>query len=304
MQNQEENKSPLTELWDISDSYKDSYEPNVEQGLAKLKGRIAQEKKGTTAQVIPMRRLWLTRIAASLLFLLTAGFLFNLFLNNSAPLKELATTNQLMENVQLPDGSTVWLNKHSRLSFPKTFSDADQRIVQLEGEAFFKIAKNAEKPFIVQLPNSEVKVLGTEFNVRAYPKESTTTIEVEEGSVAFTAIKTQETKTLKANDKIILNNKDATLSILKPLDWKDTAWKAKRLSFDNQPLSEIFAYLASNFEAEIAFDEAAIGDCLFSSTRLDNAPKSILNQVSLAFKSIELKEVGIKSYELSGHCDY
>jgi len=302
MQNQEENNAPLEQLWTISEGYKDGYEPNVEKGLALLKGRIAKEKAAQTAKVIPMRRIWLTRIAASVLFLLASGFLFNLFVNNTAELQQLATADQLMENVQLPDGSTVWLNKHSQLSFPESFAGTE-RIVQLEGEAFFKVAKNVDQPFIVQLPNSTVKVLGTEFNVRAYSEEPTTIVDVTEGSVAFTAIETQETKTLKANDKVILNKADATLSVPESLDWKDIAWKEKQLSFDSKPLNEVFAYLKANFEVDVTFDKAALGNCLFSTTILDNRPKSILNRVDLAFDSIELKEIDSKSYELKGSCD-
>jgi len=302
MQNQEDNNAPLEQLWTISEGYKDGYEPNVEKGLALLKGRIAKEKTTSTAKVIPMRRVWLTRIAASVLFLLASGFLFNLFVNNGAELQQLATTNQLMENVQLPDGSTVWLNKHSQLSFPKSFIGT-ARIVQLEGEAFFKVAKNAAQPFIVQMPNSTVKVLGTEFNVRAYSEEATTMVEVAEGSVAFTAAETQETRKLTANDKVILNKKDATLSVLKPLDWKDVAWKEKQLSFDSQPLKDVLTYLKTNFDVEVAFDKSELSDCPFTATIVDNTPKTILNQVALAFKSIELEQVDSKSYELKGSCE-
>ncbi len=302
MQNQEENNVPLEQLWTISEGYKDGYEPNVEKGLALLKGRIAKEQTTDTTKVLPMPRVWLTRIAASVLFLLASGFLFNLFVDKTAELQQLATTDQLMENVQLPDGSTVWLNKHSQLSFPKSFSGTE-RIVHLEGEAFFKVAKSENQPFIVQMPNSTVKVLGTEFNARAYGDELTTTVEVEEGSVAFTATETQKTKILKANDKFILNKEDATLSVLKSLDWKDVAWKEKRLSFDSQPLNEVLAYLKTNFGVEVAFEQTELGDCLFSTTITDNTPESILNQVSLAFKSIELTEIDSKSYELKGSCD-
>lgn len=302
MQNQDDSNVPLEQLWTISEGYKDGYEPNVEEGLALLKERIAKEKTTSTVKVVPMRRVWLTRIAASVLFLLASGFLFNLLVDSSAELQQLVTADQLMENVQLPDGSTVWLNKHSQLSFPKSFTGTE-RIVQLEGEAFFKVAKNADQPFIVQMPNSTVKVLGTEFNVRAYSEEATTMVEVAEGSVAFTAAETQETRRLKANDKVILNKKDATLSVLKPLDWKDVAWKEKQLSFDSQPLKDVLVYLKTNFGVEVAFDESELGDCPFTATIIDNKPEFILNQIPLAFKSIELEEIDSKSYELKGSCE-
>ena len=70
--------------------------------------------------------------------------------------------------VTLADGTTVWLNPCTRLKVPNVF-DARQRIVELEGEGFFKVMKNAEAPFIVKTDKYDIRVLGTEFNVFAYP---------------------------------------------------------------------------------------------------------------------------------------
>ncbi len=304
MQHQKENNEALDKLWHLSEDYKNDFQPDVEKGLTTLKARMAQaESTSTTAKVISIgSRQWLTRIAAAVVFLVACGFLFNLFIKDSSSLQNVATTDTLMENVLLPDGSTVWVNKHSQLSFPKTFTGAE-RIVQLEGEAFFKVAKNANQPFIVQTALSQIKVLGTEFNVRAYDQESTTAVEVEEGSVAFILTETKEQKTLVANDKIVFNKTDATLSAVKPLDWKDTAWKANQLDFVDQPLSAVFAYLETNFEVEVDFDEEKLGDCPFNALLVKNTPEAILKQVTLAFDSMKLNEVHSKYYQLSGTCD-
>ncbi len=304
MQHQEENKAPLDKLWHLSEDYRNDFQPDVDKGLAKLKARIAQtESTPNTAKVVSIkRRQWFSRIAASVVFLLACGFLFNLFIKDTASLQQVATTDTLMEDVLLPDGSVVWVNKHSQLSFPKTFTGAE-RIVQLKGEAFFKVAKNANQPFIVQTSNSQIKVLGTEFNVRAYEQEAITAVEVEEGSVAFMLKATKEQKILAANDKIVFNKTDATLSAVESLDWKDTAWKAKQLDFVDQPLSAVFAYLATNFEVEVNFDKEKLGNCPFNALLVKNTPEAILKQVTKAFDSVKLNEVHSKYYQLSGTCD-
>jgi len=300
MQHQEEDNAPLAQLWKVSKDYKKDYEPNVALGLSKLKARIAQEERDAvpTKVVSINRRQWLGRIAAAVTLLITCGFLFNLFVNNTPQIQQLVTTDSLIEKV-LPDGSTVWINKQSQLSFPATFS-AKERVVQLKGEAFFKVAKNPGQPFVVQLPNSQVKVLGTAFNVRAYPEETTTIVEVAEGKVAFKTVTTQTI--LKANDKITLNNSDATLSDIQALDWTTTAWKAKQLNFEDKPINEVANYLKTNFGVELDFDEEKLGDCPFYATLVKNTPEAILKQVDLAFPS-KLKKVHSKYYQLNGTCN-
>ncbi len=304
MQHNEDN-APLEQLWEVSKNYKNDYEPNVALGLSEFKARIAQDKAmSVSTKVVDInRKQWFFgRIAAAAIVLVICGFLFNIFVNNSSSIQQLVTTDTIIENVTLPDGSTIWVNKHSEVSFPTTF-DGKERIVQLTGEAYFQVAKKANQPFIVQMPNSEVKVLGTAFNVRAYPEETSTIIEVEEGKVAFTTAKTQAPTILKGNDKIVLNHTNATLSDIQALDWTTTAWKAKQLNFEDKPLSEIATYLATNFGVAIDFDQEKLGDCPFNSSLVKNTPKAILKKVELAFPSIRLKEIHSKYYQLNGSCN-
>ncbi len=303
MQHQEEDNAPIEQLWKISKDYKKEYQPNVAVGLSKLKAKIAQEESvSVPTKIISInRRLWLGRIAAAVALLVTCNFLFLLFVNNTPEIQQLTTTDTLIEKV-LPDGSTVWLNKQSQLSFPTTFS-TKERVVQLNGEAFFKVTKHPNQPFIVQLPNSEIKVLGTAFNVRAYPEETTTVVEVAEGKVAFKAVGTQAPTILEANDKVMLNNVDATLSDIQALDWTTTAWKAKQLNFADRPIREISNYLMTNFGIELDFDAEKLGDCPFNATLVKNTPTAILKKVDLAFPSIQLKEVHSKYYQLRGTCN-
>lgn len=108
-------------------------------------------------------------------------------------------------NVTLPDGTRVALNCDSELRYPLAFSDT-LRQVYLRGEAFFTVTKNAVKPFIVRTPHSETRVLGTVFNLKAYPTETTTTLVVAEGRVAFSNLDAAGgSDTLTANQRIVLH---------------------------------------------------------------------------------------------------
>ena len=298
MQDNNENKVPLDKLWKISEGYKGAYQPDVEKGLAKFKARIATTKSTTKVVQMP-RRQWFGRIAASVAILLTFGVLANWFLNTNQ-VQQVASTNSLIDNIQLPDGSIVVLNKNSELTYPKSFTGSN-RVVELKGEAFFKVARNTNKPFIVSTTSSEVKVLGTEFNVRAYPSEVQTIVEVEEGKVAVKLVATEKEQILVANDKVLINHADATLSKVEALDWKDTAWKAKQLVFENKPISDVLDYLMYNFEVEVDYNQEKLGTCLFNTTLVKNTPEAILKQLDSAFPILKLKKVHSKYYQLSGN---
>lgn len=304
MQNNEENDTQLQELWHLSKEYKSDFEPDVEKGLTALKHRIAKDKTENTdsAKVIPMRRLWLNRVAAAAMLLLGFGYLFNLWTNENPELKTLVTNSSIIEATKLPDGSTVWVNKNSRLSFPESFTGAS-RTVFLEGEAYFDVTKNLDKPFIVKTEAGNVSVLGTAFNVRAYPDERNIAVEVEEGKVAFEIPTLKVSKILEATDKIVYDKVKETLSPLNVLDWKDTAWKKRELTFQDKPVVDVLTYLVNNFDLQVSFNKEELKDCPLNATFVENQPTSILKTIESAFPTIEIKETSPKILKVSGTCN-
>jgi len=185
------------ELWKLTESYKSGYQPDVNQGLVRLKGKINNTDKVKRFSI--QRRV--LQMAAAILLLIGFGAGYQLFSTSTSNL-QLQATNEIIHTL-LPDGSEVSLNKYSQLSFPEKFEEG-KRVVQLNGEAFFKVKKDQNQPFIVQTANTEVEVLGTSFNLRAYPKEETISLEVEEGKVAFHLPDTPEPTILTANQKVQL----------------------------------------------------------------------------------------------------
>jgi transmembrane sensor len=124
----------------------------------------------------------------------------------------------------LPDGSTVWLNKHSKFSYPEKFIAAE-RVVNLEGEAFFEVKKDDTQPFIIYTPTSVTKVTGTSFNLKAYPGKEVE-LYVVSGTVEFASLnKPEATKiALQRDEKASLDNKtDVTSKNTSKV--KDIAWK-------------------------------------------------------------------------------
>lgn len=119
---------------------------------------------------------------------------------------EVSTKNGSRTKIQLPDGSTVWLNSSSKLVYNNENFGVGVREVSLVGEAYFDVVKNPNKPFIIHTAKMDIRVLGTAFNVKCYPGEKTTETSLIRGSVEITLKDRQDKIIMKPNDKLILNN--------------------------------------------------------------------------------------------------
>jgi len=134
------------ELIKLTESYKKNYQPNVNEGLVRLRDKIDSSNTHKVKHLPTRSRLM--PMAAAILLLIGLGASYQLFFTSNSNLQQLQATNEMIHTF-LPDGSEVFLNKHSQLSFPEKFEGA-KRIVQLNGEAFFKVKKDQTQPFIVQ----------------------------------------------------------------------------------------------------------------------------------------------------------
>lgn len=149
----------------------------------------------------------------------------------------------------LPDGSKVWLNAGSSLQFPVSFT-GNQRKVKLSGEGYFDIAQNAEKAFIVEIHNTEIEVLGTEFNVMAYGDEPAAKAVLVHGSIL---LKSGSQKTL------LQPGKEGTINTMgitvHDVDIEQAiAWKNGMLSFVDAPLDVVMRQIERWYDVEISFN--------------------------------------------------
>ncbi|HMH32704.1 MAG TPA: FecR domain-containing protein [Puia sp.] len=124
---------------------------------------------------------------------------------------EISTRNGSRTKLLLPDGSQVWLNAGSKLSYNKNYGSS-LREVNLSGEAFFDVQKNTEKPFIIYTGKMQIKVLGTAFNVKSYPGEKTMETSLIRGSIEVTLKdRPSEKLILRPNEKIVVSNEEEPL---------------------------------------------------------------------------------------------
>lgn len=182
--------------------------------------------------------------------------------------------------VVLPDGTNVWLNAASSVRFPVQFTGGERK-VEISGEAYFEVVKNAAKPFKVILNGSEeIQVLGTHFNVMAYKDEESIKTTLLEGSVKITnggqvsLLKPgQQAVTARDGKTVILSNVDTDHEI---------AWKNGLFDFDNDNLQEIMRQLSRWYNVEVIYSGEIPSGHYVGSVRRQAGITQVLKMLELA----------------------
>lgn len=220
------------------------------------------------------------RVAASLSILVVAGL--GLYLSRISPteIKYTTTTTARGEQktVNLPDGSVVRLNAESSITFPERFTSSDTRNIQLKGEAFFEVARVEEKPFIIHAGDLVTTVLGTSFNVRAYPEDKTIAVTVATGNVRIEAAdhERQETRSqlLVPGEQGLYDKLSANLVKSQVALEKYLAWKDGTILLEGASLEEATDILGRWYDAEFVFKNAGLKACTidgkFRNDQLEN----------------------------------
>jgi ferric-dicitrate binding protein FerR (iron transport regulator) len=152
--------------------------------------------------------------------------------------------------LELPDGSQVWLNATSSIHFPTSFTGTERRI-EITGEAYFEIAKNPNMPFIVTVSNSEVQVLGTHFNINAYNDEDNVKTTLLEGSVRF--VNDGSINILKPGQQAQLT-KEGTTKVVSDVNVDNVvAWKNGMFDFENASIETVMRQLSRWYDVEIEY---------------------------------------------------
>jgi transmembrane sensor len=155
--------------------------------------------------------------------------------------------------VVLPDGSRVWLNAASSLTFPLAF-ERENRMVTLTGEGYFDITQDRKRPFIVKTDNQLIKVLGTQFNVNSYPDEQQIKTTLIDGKVSI-GLEVGRNKILKPGQQAVLSKTDGTLMVGAANLEEALAWKNGWFVFEDAYLKDILKTVARWYEIEIDYSE-------------------------------------------------
>jgi ferric-dicitrate binding protein FerR (iron transport regulator) len=257
---------------------------NVDSAWEKLRGRIQEDEldlplveETRTRRLIPT----VFKYAAAIIVLVGLGWFATELINTNGLEVQYADANEQGKEIVLPDGSSVVLNADSKISYPKEFKQ-NQRKVTLEGEAFFDVTKNPEKPFIIEAKDAEVRVLGTSFNVNASIPGYKVEVFVETGLVQLSRKMNGEEKILINPGNIgILNNEE--LSNQENTDKNIIAWKTKEIIFHEESLENVINTLNKVYKVNIDCSSDEVLNLRYTSTFRNQDIDSILNVICLTF---------------------
>jgi transmembrane sensor len=289
-------------IWRAARAYQESQLVNTEGALARLqKARsVASVQVTPSAKVVnlPTRRT-LFKIAAGAAAALVFGLFF--YISDSSSLSEafVITSTGQKETTTLTDGSTIYINETSVLEFPEQFA-SDSREIKLQGEAFFDVAKDAQRPFIIITDQLEVKVLGTSFNVYAYPNKKTEEVGVTSGKVEVTSKTLDKKYILQAGDYLSFDKENKTVRIHKDSHQNAQAWRTGVLTFDSTPLAEVCQVLEKYFDISIQIKNEALMNCPVTVPAFNKPTAEVVLKTIQTTFSMELQQKGTRSYELSG----
>jgi transmembrane sensor len=246
----------LREIWLRSGIQTNADNYNLEEAIRNFRKQIGADTNHDNDQFI-LRRF--VKYAAILVMVLSLSFSYYLgtrysITNNSTTTISCAFGDKT--SITLPDSSTVWLNSGSKLSFNSDFINGPRK-VNLEGEAFFAVTKNRNHPFWVKTTDIDIEVLGTTFNVKAYPEEGLVSATLVEGIIKISS-NYQKTR-VKPNQRVVFAKANREMYIEELQDTSmDTDWKDGRLVFRNESLEELAPKLHRWFDVDIVFADEAV----------------------------------------------
>ncbi|TNF39214.1 MAG: DUF4974 domain-containing protein [Bacteroidetes bacterium] len=280
----ESEEADIMKKWnDLKDS--DSEVIDVDRAWARLNSRIEAE-----SQVVPIRRnsflVTFARIAA--MVIIVAGFGWLLF-EVAAPQKITIATTADEKNVEvlLADGSTVYLNRNSSLTYPENFRSRTRK-VSLSGEAFFDIARDTEHPFIIDAGKANIRVLGTSFNVITENDRNEVEVYVSSGKVMVTSGDGSQSLTLEPEDvgKVSVTN----ASQARNTNVNYMAWHTDMLVYDGERLGVVFEDLKRAYDIEIKVADPEINDFRLTSPFEQQPHDTIVKLICTTFNLRSVRE--------------
>jgi len=281
------------QVWKVTGVEIDNETVNIEKDWIELNKRISafesiNDEINSTQFSISKKLVYFgARIAAVLVIAFGFLFFFNQIKSKSVPVTIDYTATDLQQApLVLADGSKVFLNKGSEINYPEEFA-SDNRRIDFEGGAFFDVAHNPEKPFIITVGELEMEVLGTTFNLCTCPNSDEVVLSLETGKVRFSSMNAEdgtvkEQVILTPGQKGIFNKKTGLISRTDIKNRNYLAWKTGVLVFDKTSLDEVISTIEQTYNIKIISDKSFADLCL--TARFENEkPEAIFQSLHTIF---------------------
>lgn len=279
-QNEPELKDVIQQHWtEFSDFTGEKKDLN--NVLHLLKEKIDHDKPSTNFQT--KFRSFYMRAAAILLLPLVLYSVYSTLngrtTENTNASIEIVSPHGARTKFQLPDGTNGWLNSGSSLKYNTNFQS--KRNIELVGEAWLEVAHNPEKPFTVHTSNLDVQVLGTKFDITAFPDENEVSVVLLEGKVKVNGYKGLYSVNVKPGQKFTYNNSLQSGDLQEVNTTQYSAWKDGLLVFRNEPLSEVLKRVSRWYNVEINLDDPELKSLRYRATFHEEQVEEVIRLISL-----------------------
>lgn len=263
--------SEFRDVWFASQS-NSSVHSDMEKALKRLEKRIKGKESEKKINIVSPYNFYKTaRVAAFFTLLFIIGITFY-HIGRNVTKKDILILNHLITDsgskrcFVLPDSTIVWLNSNSKLEYPTTFSESSREI-SLEGEAYFEVSHDVNKPFHVHAGDMDIEVLGTHFSVENYPDKKGVEAVLAEGRIKVTGSEIPVPLVLEPGE-LIRYDKSNKQTVVKKVDAENyISWIQNELTFDNAKLADIVMNLKKWYSIDIECD-SSIGQNLSMSFTL------------------------------------
>lgn len=254
------------------------------QLFGQIKEKISQIDRTCLPEKENRRRkfyLWFARVASVILLLSMTGLSVYYYTMSQMIMPDMIVSVEKGQkaNVVLPDGSKVWVNSDSRLSYGSRFNQKE-RVLSLEGEAYFEVTPDKDRPFIVETDELAVRALGTSFNVKSYEEEKDVSTVLMTGKVEVTS--DYDRLVLNPNERIVFNKQTGHMEKSTVENTGDYInWKYNALTFNGETFENIVHTLERYYNTRIVFESETLKKYRFTGTPGNTSLESILQILSL-----------------------
>ncbi|MFY0652677.1 MAG: FecR family protein [Cyclobacteriaceae bacterium] len=270
----------IKKIHEMSALRTDEYNPDVEKGWSSVSAQLFEGKQISLIQEADNNQSFRFNVIYRIAAILVLGIGLGYFFLNGTDQYSYALSYQTKEGevkvLELTDGSIVHLNENTEFKYFEN-NKGQERNTYLNGEAYFEIAKDKNRPFQIQSPSAQTKVLGTSFNLITSKKHAI--VDVFSGRVEFGDL-------ANANNSVILEKgeravyKDKGTTKLTGFDSNIDSWKTGKLKFESTPLSKVVEHLEKQYKVKIEY-KSNIANCLITSTFEDKSIDEVLSVIEI-----------------------
>ena len=217
----------------------------------------------------------------------------------SIAMQTISVTYGITSSVELPDGSTVWLNSGTSFKYPVQFDSNTRQVELIEGEAFFEVQADPQHPFIVNTNHISVTATGTRFNVNAYPDENSVYVSLDKGRVNITDHTTQKLIAMSPGEILNYNKADNSYSLRSGNVYNTYAWIDGITIFRDVTLKEVFNKLAQKYNVKFIIQDPEINSYPYHAT-FENESLSEILDVLEEGNAISCKDISKQHSEVKG----